>query len=103
MPDKDPQNYSVLAYLAFGGLSVWGGLVTYIQTVKREGRQFRWAEALLQVRGLGGCSGCVCVWVWRGVRVFGDEMGRGRKRGDEQGCAPLSARAHRPSPPPSKP
>lgn len=37
-PDKDPQNYSVLAYLAFGGLSVWGGLVTYIQTVKREGR-----------------------------------------------------------------
>ena len=50
-PDKDPQNYSVLAYLAFGGLSVWGGLVTYIQTVKREGRQFRWAEALLQVPG----------------------------------------------------
>ena len=25
-PDKDPQNYSMLAYLAFGGLSVWGGL-----------------------------------------------------------------------------
>ena len=45
-PDKDPQNYSVLAYLAFGGLSVWGGLVTYIQTVKREGRKFRWAEAV---------------------------------------------------------
>ncbi|MDF8330569.1 phage holin family protein [Aeromonas salmonicida] len=49
MPEKDPQNYSLLAYLAFGGLSVWGGLVTYIQTVKREGRQFRWFEALLQI------------------------------------------------------
>lgn len=48
-PDKDPQNYSVLAYLAFGGSSVWGGLVTYIQTVKREGRQFAWREAVLQV------------------------------------------------------
>ncbi|MGV2843667.1 phage holin family protein [Aeromonas hydrophila] len=39
----------MLAYLAFGGSSVWGGLVTYIQTVKREGRQFAWREAVLQV------------------------------------------------------
>ena len=23
MPEKDPQSYSLLAYLAFGGLSVW--------------------------------------------------------------------------------
>ncbi|WP_227096141.1 phage holin family protein [Aeromonas veronii] len=63
-PDKDPQNYSVLAYLAFGGLSVWGGLVTYIQTVKREGRQFRWAEALLQVvvSGFAGMLTMLLSW-----------------------------------------
>lgn len=63
-PDKDPQNYSVLAYLAFGGLSVWGGLVTYIQTVKREGRKFRWAEALLQVvvSGFAGMLTMLLSW-----------------------------------------
>lgn len=63
-PDKDPQNYSVLAYLAFGGLSVWGGLVTYIQTVKREGRQFRLVEALLQVvvSGFAGMLTMLLCW-----------------------------------------
>lgn len=64
MPEKDPQNYSLLAYLAFGGLSVWGGLVTYIQTVKREGRQFRWFEALLQivVSGFAGMLTMLLCW-----------------------------------------
>ena len=37
MPEKDPQSYSLLAYLAFGGLSVWGGLVAYIRTIKATG------------------------------------------------------------------
>ena len=37
-PDKDPQNYNVLAYLAFGRLSVWGGLVTYRTDGETRGR-----------------------------------------------------------------
>lgn len=64
MPDKDPSGYSMLAYLAFGGLSVWGGLAAYIETVRREGRQFRWMEALLQivVSGFAGMLTMLLCW-----------------------------------------
>ena len=63
-PDKDPQSYSLLAYLAFGGLSVWGGLVAYIQTIRREGRPFAWREAAAQVAvsGFAGMLTMLLSW-----------------------------------------
>ena len=63
-PDKDPQSYSLLAYLAFGGLSVWGGLVAYIQTIRRDGRPFAWREAAAQVAvsGFAGMLTMLLSW-----------------------------------------
>ena len=64
MPEKDPQSYSLLAYLAFGGLSVWGGLVAYIRTIKATGKPFQLVDALLQVivSGFAGMLTMLVCW-----------------------------------------
>ena len=64
MPEKDPQSYSLLAYLAFGGLSVWGGLVAYIRTIKATRKPFQLVDALLQVivSGFAGMLTMLLCW-----------------------------------------
>ncbi|WP_460881878.1 phage holin family protein [Pseudaeromonas pectinilytica] len=64
MPEKDPQSYSLLAYLAFGGLSVWGGFVAYIRTIKATGKPFQLVDALLQVivSGFAGMLTMLLCW-----------------------------------------
>lgn len=42
MPSKDPNNYvSLLQFLGFAGLALWGGFVSYYQRFLRVGRKFR--------------------------------------------------------------
>ena len=47
MPNKDPQNFSILAYLAFGLLSMWGGIAAYIRVIQKNSKEFKWREAFM--------------------------------------------------------
>ncbi|WP_210437995.1 phage holin family protein [Vibrio crassostreae] len=64
MPEKDPQNYSVLSYLVFGLLAVWGGLVTHIQHIRRHKKPFLWKEAVMQIAisGFAGMLASFLCW-----------------------------------------
>ena len=42
MPGNDPTNYSLLTYIWVLALSVWGGVVNFIQRVK-QGESQRWS------------------------------------------------------------
>lgn len=42
MPHRDQHTYAtLLQYLSFGGLALWGGVVSYYQRFLRIGRKFR--------------------------------------------------------------
>lgn len=42
MPTKDPNNYvSLLQFIGFAALALWGGFVSYYQRFLRVGREFR--------------------------------------------------------------
>lgn len=64
MPDKNPENYTLLTYLGFGLLSVWGGLVTHILRIRQDGKAFIWREAFLQVTvsGFAGMLSMLLCW-----------------------------------------
>lgn len=64
MPDKDPNNYSLITYLAFTGAALWGGLVTHIQHIRRHNKPFLWREALMQiaVSGFAGMLASLLCW-----------------------------------------
>lgn len=41
MPEKDPQTYTLLQYAWVVGLAVWGGVVGYLQKIRKSGESFR--------------------------------------------------------------
>lgn len=45
MPEKDPQNYRLLTYMAFAALSLWGGVVAYLRALQKHGRAFQIGRA----------------------------------------------------------
>ena len=64
IPSKDPNNLSLIAYLAFGFLSMWGGISAYLLVIQQSGRQFRWGEAFIQivVSGFAGTLSMLFCW-----------------------------------------
>lgn len=64
MPNKDPQNFSILAYLAFGLFSMWGGIAAYIRVIQKNGKEFKWREAFMQitVSGFAGVLSMLFCW-----------------------------------------
>ena len=64
MPSKDPNNLSLIAHLAFGFLSMWGGISAYLLVIQQSGRQFRWGEAFIQivVSGFAGTLSMLFCW-----------------------------------------
>ncbi|HIF9260442.1 TPA: phage holin family protein [Photobacterium damselae] len=64
MPTKDPNNYTLLSYLAFVGVAFWGGLVAHIQHIRRHNKPFLWREAFLQIliSGFAGMLASLLCW-----------------------------------------
>ncbi|CAH0531847.1 hypothetical protein CTH30272_04095 [Allocatenococcus thiocycli] len=64
MPEKDPNTYSLITYLAFTGAALWGGLVTHIQHIRQHNKPFLWREALMQVivSGFAGMLASLLCW-----------------------------------------
>lgn len=64
MPEKDPQNYTLLTYLAFTAAALWGGLVTHIQHIRRHNKPFIWREAIMQIviSGFAGMLTALLCW-----------------------------------------
>lgn len=67
MPSKDPQNYSLLTYMAFAVLSLWGGVVAYLRTIQKYGRAFKWGELFIQlsVSGFVGVLTLLLTWYFK--------------------------------------
>lgn len=67
MPEKNPQNYSLLTYLAFAALSLWGGVVAYLRALQKHDRTFRWGELFIQmaVSGFVGVLTLLLTWYFK--------------------------------------
>lgn len=64
MPEKDPQNYSLIGYMLFTVAAVWGGVVAHIQHIKENNHPFIWRELLMQVSisGFAGMLTSLLCW-----------------------------------------
>ena len=64
MPEKDPQNYSLIGYMLFTVAAVWGGVVAHIQYIKEYNHPFIWRELLMQVSisGFAGMLTSLLCW-----------------------------------------
>lgn len=63
MPEKDPNTYGLLTYLAFMGMAAWGAAVNYMHKVKK-GRRFQWRELAIDIfcaPFVGLIAGLLCV------------------------------------------
>lgn len=77
MPDKDPQNYSLIQYAWVVGLSVWGGVVGYLQKMRQSASEFHLgamvsemitsslagilAFFICELAGVGGLMSAICI------------------------------------------
>lgn len=77
MPDKDPQNYSFIQYAWVVGLSVWGGVVAYLQKIRQVSIEFNFgamvsemitsslagilAFFICEMAGIGGLMSAICI------------------------------------------
>ena len=67
MPEKDPQNYGLLPYLAFAALSLWGGVVAYLRKIQKSGSSFSWGGLLIQLSlsGFVGVLTLLLTWYFK--------------------------------------
>lgn len=64
MPEKDPNNYSLITYALFLLGAVWGGVAAHIQHIKQTGKPLILRELLMQVAisGFAGMLTSLLCW-----------------------------------------
>lgn len=64
MPNKNPENYPLIAYGWMLVLACWGGIVRYILQMRETHRGWSWREALMQliVSGFAGMLTTLICW-----------------------------------------
>lgn len=64
MPEKDPQNYTLIGYLLISVAAIWGGVVAHLQHIRKENKPFVWREMIMQVSisGFAGMLTSLLCW-----------------------------------------